>query len=361
MVNNKKLTNYELFVERFNSNWINNTNNKPDNFKNYFSTLGITSAKEKEKTVNYIYNRLSNHIKNKNDVFRSIKLIGILYSHLNVEQQIESVIYNLQFNFNKIPINLPEGFIKKTNYVDGHVESPNEIKIIYVENNNKQDVATFNIYLIKKGESVELRINNIQGAVRSSHFLHKNVNYRRFFGKLNNYYKDDWRVGIVKQVNEFGKANRLKLKLELPKIYSAKSTGNQYLLSILDYLETGLKAGISLENISVFNVHKYVPNKSETKSLLDYKTGLINLMARIKNKPKEEQIRIVELLRLKHSNYTKKSFVENTKIMDQLFAKYKSISSENPESMAAIQSLVSKEARWLNVRAKKILPKKKLM
>jgi predicted DNA binding CopG/RHH family protein len=268
--------------------------------------LDYVPNKDKIKIKDYIHTKVFSLIKTKTDISRVGDLIRILPSYLTMDQKIESIVYNLKFDFNKMHIDLPKGFIKERNDLDRHGENPNETKIIYLENGKKQDVATFNFYFIKKNKSIELRINNLQGSINATKLKMHNqiINYNRLFGKLNAFYKEDWRVAITKRINNFGKQNNYKVILELPFRY-LPTRNNDYIRRLFQYLETGIRAEIPIKNISLVNVL----NTESSKELIfksitgDLKTGLKDLLDRIKNKPKEEQIRIVETLRKRHSKY----------------------------------------------------------
>lgn len=240
---------------------------------------------------------------------------------LTPKEKAESLLYNLNYNFSKFRLKLPENFILEKEIISKHPGAPNELNIRYkTASKENLDIATINFYFVKKGNSVELRVNVIQGLLNTKR---KDINRKEVFdnfNKLNSFFKEYWRVAVIRGIKDFAKKGDYKLICEMPRNWEYGGVSpvviNRYLKYSFEYLESFIKAGIPVENIDFQRVYKGTDSK--TKQEFDFKEGFYNLVERIKGRPLKEQERIIENLRSKQSKLyvvSKKAFAskEQTK------------------------------------------------
>lgn len=184
-------------------------------------------------------------------------IFQILPKDIPLDVAIEIALYNINF-FKKFNLHetLSERFqIKKKVESDWwiHPESPFQFNIA----SKGQRIATFSFYVIPKGDGLEIHVNNLQGSrysyptkVRGPPFV-KIKHTQDDLKDLNDFLKENWRIYVVKLLqNKFDKEN-VKIIGDLPKLLTKKG---RYKLMIRQYLQAYLKAGIPIDNIDVHNV-----------------------------------------------------------------------------------------------------------
>jgi len=220
-----------------------------------------------------IYNLNSDKINSVKDVYNLRYLLaGISYS--SESERISSISLNLGFDFNKIKISLPKNFeICKSDFL--HPENVNQLNIFSINKKNSLEerlhIASMGFYLSKKNKNNFFILTGIQGEIHSrnpsfdrnkiepnsgkkGNFLTKREMKRkthRIFGKLNNFYKTDWRTGLIRELKLFGKEKGFEMKAEMPPIfYLIGSSISKYPLYSMYFLNSSIQSGISLKNIN---------------------------------------------------------------------------------------------------------------
>jgi putative cell wall-binding protein len=105
-------------------------------------------------------------------------------------------------------------------------------------------IATFNAFLTSEKNKICMRINNIQGAG------HNTFDYSQLTDTL----KENWRIKIVKVINEICISKKIELIGELPKKYFSSTSSSRYEKTVMQYLKTYLLGGIKPENIDATKV-----------------------------------------------------------------------------------------------------------
>lgn len=202
------------------------------------------------------------------------------------ENRLKSISLNLSLDLNEMKINLPKNFnIRPSNLI--HPENIHQLSILYNESKNSSDndlwIASTGFYLLAGKEQNKFIINSIQGQLKYPE-KDKIIKKRgsRIFGKLNSFYKEDWRVGIIKGIKDLGEKKNLEVFGKMPPIfYLFGSSTAEYPLYSTYNLLSFLKADISLDNILFENTP--IDFKSNWNSIIpkireeDLSKGILSL------------------------------------------------------------------------------------
>lgn len=161
----------------------------------------------------------------------------------------DSLLLNLQQDYNSIISNLPSDFIARESKERIHIGNVNQIGIYY---QGKKRVACLNVYFQDKSGSKFMYIDNIQGDIKSSTINSSLKEIHKTFGKLNNYFGEDWRAGLSKQLVDYAKTRDIKVKGKVPGLFFLfESSITDYPIYSLNYVQTFLRSGIPFEDIEI--------------------------------------------------------------------------------------------------------------
>jgi hypothetical protein len=220
-------------------------------------------------------------------------LIHEMYPDFTKKEVINSFLFNLNlYKNNKLPeIKLKLGsdfFIHKLNE-NIHSESVIEYHI----RSKEELLATFSIYFVLRDKKPVLIVNNIQGFVNRSQFNEKLLKNSRYkLDLLNKELKENWRVFILRSLKKFAGSKKYHLRLELPNLFTndfsySTISEKEYKRQLRQYIQTALKAGLSIDQISLRKIN--IPSIKEAirKNLVLKK--ITNNLNRFK-KPKDKNI-----------------------------------------------------------------------
>lgn len=259
------------------------------------------------------------------DLYRLFGLYeNIVWNFTLSEKQIrDTLLYNYNFDFWDFIPQFPDGFFIKKDEERIHPESSNQLSINFKDKNNPEwwTVATVNFFfVVYSADNIELRINNIQGALKSREPQSiKNPEggrrirlesekwkrlVQRIYSKLNSGLKENWQTHIVQEICEQYKET-YKVVGDMPAYYGwFDSTRDGYLKYLFGYLECFLAWWIDVNNIDVRSV---VPQ---------FQKPIKTILKTISKFPPENQIRFVKLLKKKYISYMKKLNIESEKFDD---------------------------------------------
>jgi len=119
-----------------------------------------------------------------------------------------------------------------------------------------------------------LRISNLQGLV-----IKNNLDQNRLLlDKLNKQLGENWRVRFTRFLKNYTDNKKINLFMEMPK--KAEQSSSEYIRQIRQYIQTALKVGINIKNISLRRINdpkikeRFISNLKlkKTKLLLNKKT-----------------------------------------------------------------------------------------
>lgn len=173
----------------------------------------------------------------------------------NPEQVKESLLLNLQQDYDSMVSDLPPDFRARESKAAIHVGNTNQIEICYdgkINNKiNRENVriACIGLHFRDIGNARLMYFENVQGELKEGGYYSRRE-VRRIFGKLNSHFGDDWRVGILRQLIKYAHNRDMEVRGQVPGLfYFFASSITQYPLYSLNYVQTYLKSGISLEHI----------------------------------------------------------------------------------------------------------------
>jgi len=140
----------------------------------------------------------------------------------------------------------------------------------------KKLISTFGFYFTVSHGKVTLRISNIQGNASAGYYENKeNVLHlnKKNIDILNKEISDNWRIKIVKFLSNYASLNKMNISVELP-----MKTGNSksdYIRQLRQYIQTALKAGLSVENISTKRINDEAIKEKINKNLEIKKNRLL--------------------------------------------------------------------------------------
>jgi len=168
-----------------------------------------------------------------------------------------------------------------------HVESGMQVEIIKKNPNHKR-ILTFNAFLTQEENQRSMRINNIQGTENSIMELNE----------LSSKLGENWRIKIIKTLNQICVIKKIRLIGELPKKFISGTTDSEYERILRQYIQTYLLGGVKPENIDLSKIKDY-----KIKSKLE--KIIIN-----KDKNKLIQEERLEKQKLREKNNIKKPKIE---------------------------------------------------
>jgi hypothetical protein len=233
----------------------------------------------------YIVSNLGHNL-NSREIHLLYDLIDVIPKNYSKKEILESFKFNLEFiksnKLEQMEFGKKDLFkVKRVSPIHNlHSESVIEYQIFH----NKTIVSTFGFfYTVDKNKLVTLRISNIQGYVNKTnqiskeHVLNKS---REYLDKLNTELKENWRVKVVSFLNHYATKNNQHILLELP--LKTGYNKSEYVRQLRQYIQTGLKAGLKIENFSTRHINdaeikKRIENNFEIKKkrLLDSKNKKI--------------------------------------------------------------------------------------
>lgn len=239
-----------------------------EQFKNYLDSLQDPGSFEQRlvlEATRFKIDRLEEH----------------LPRGLTPDQLAATILLNLQQDYDFVVTDLPAEFQAKESLHSIHPECTNQIGIYYwgeIQKGKKVEnfrVACLSLHFLDMGDKQVMYINNVQGELneeRRGHFSHREV--RRVFGKLNSHFREDWRVGLVRQVIEYARDRSMEVKGRVPGVFWFLGDSlPEYPLYSLYYVQTFLQSGIPLENIEFAQLPKNVQLRwRDTVDFLQTKT-----------------------------------------------------------------------------------------
>ena len=248
--------------------------------KSYFNVLGPTKS-EREfygnlEFLKEIYNSNQNKLKSQAD-FDLLKESYIRIPHESLEEKARSISMNLNFDFDSMNINLPQDFeIHRSESL--HPENIIQYDITYSDpvflKGIKSIAADFGFYLSREKSENFLTITGVQGRLSTIRFGFQDKfresddeNYdvlkkrsikaiKRVFGKLNHFYGEDWRVGIIREIKKVSEEKNLGLRGFVP---GTRDVGTlsipMYPMYSIYTFNSFLKAGICEDNIYFSSSH----------------------------------------------------------------------------------------------------------
>ncbi len=225
--------------------------------------------------------------KTPSDFYLAVKLYNYLPNNMYYTEKLESVKANLRLRKQlKLPQIHKDYIVRFTKPVfnnEGlatniHVEAGMQIEIIKKETYPTR-IITFNAFFTNEKKQRILRINNLQGTRNSITELNE----------LTHKIGENWRIRIVKDLNQICVAKEIRLIGELPKFYVSGKKDTEYLRILRQYIQTYLKAGLKPENIDITKIKEHkVKTKIEKIIINKEKNKVIHEKrdAKNKNKPK---------------------------------------------------------------------------
>jgi len=233
------------------------------------------------KVKEYIVNNIGRDLTSR-EIHLAYDLIDMMHENYSRKEILESFKHNLEFIKNSkletIEFGKIEKFkVKRVSPIHNlHSESVIEYHIFH----NKTIISTFGLFFtVDKNKAVTLRISNIQGYVNKTNHINKEHvlnTSREYLNKINKELKENWRVKVVSFLKHFSEKNKLNFSLELPSKTGYKKL--EYIRQLRQYIQTGLKAGLKIEQFSTRHINdveikKRIENNFEIKKkrLLDSK------------------------------------------------------------------------------------------
>lgn len=212
-------------------------------------------------------------------------LNNIFPKDFSLDQRVASLLLNLQQDYDTMIKNLPGEFqMKESGLI--HVGNTNQIGVYYngrIQRGKERfgsRIACVSLHFRDISGAQIMHIESIQGELIERRYSRREV--RRVFGKLNSYFREDWKVGLLRQLCGYAHDRRMGVKGEVPGIFCFfGSSFREYPMYSLNYVQTYLRAGVSLENI------EFRPVPDDVKTRWDM---AINFL---KNRNPEERLSLI--------------------------------------------------------------------
>ncbi len=252
-------------------------------------TPSITKLLNNEHFKNYLDttpnpNKFINRLEKISETNKIGRLLRCFPEELSEDKIYSSLLMNINMDYNEVFQKVPTDFEINESINRIHTGNANQIGINFKKNIPKEKknleeetrrIACASFYFLDTEEGKKLLIENIQGDIHRGTGWYTDREIMRVFGKLNTFYKTNWRVGILQQVYDYGKMQKAEVKGIIPGLFALWSVSIQeYPMYALDYLSTYLKIGIPLENIEFKNAtyQNINPNWQNIIPFLEKKT-----------------------------------------------------------------------------------------
>lgn len=186
--------------------------------------------------------------------FKIDRLKEALPPDLTPDQLATTILLNLQQDYGSMIVDLPAEFQARESEHAIHVGNTNQIGVHYTgeiqkgKGNVDFRIACISLHFRDIDGTQSMYLEDVQGELRESKYSCREV--RRVFGKLNSYFGEDWRVGLLRQTLNYAYDQGMQVKGKVPGIFwYMGSSLAEYPFYSFCYVQTYLRVGIPLENI----------------------------------------------------------------------------------------------------------------
>lgn len=198
--------------------------------------------------------------------FKVSLLERALPQNLTSDQLTASLLLNLQQDYDSLITNLPAEFQAKESKSAIHIGNTNQIGIYYAgkiqngKGNIKSRIACISLHFRDIDGAQTMYLEGVQGELKESKHPRREV--RRVFGKLNSYFGEDWRAGLLRQPVKYAYDQGMSVRGTVPGLFSFIATSlPEYPIYSLCYLQTYLRIGVPLEDIEFTQVSAEIQTK----------------------------------------------------------------------------------------------------
>lgn len=237
------------------------------------NVLTTWNKKRLDSVVENIFEKTTRH--SKENIIPFVKFINKeiiegACEDRRIQNFFSSIILNAEQNYGAMISDLPNGFFSRETECNVHIESQNELEVMCKENNVDKRIITASVYFLDNSGEKTMYVNNIQGNPAKPKKISKEN--MRLYGKLNNYFEENWRVGIAKQLKEYANKENLKFKGVVSGLFSHWGAGvKTYPVYSIDYVRTYLSAGLLIDEIEFedakFTSGDYISEKKQINCL----------------------------------------------------------------------------------------------